>query len=176
MDSSLLPPATAIVDRQSNFENDIGEVKLRQIWRWLDAIHDREPPEEQPAFDDSDEPQEWVQDQEYTSKALKPTQSYGHVQILKRSPPSGLSNELYTNIETHSQAVLGKGDYKVQPTSSDRGKAGNLGRLLRSRTLAERAKDIGSPEALYPPTADSQSWVHRIRAKSATHRFFKHIG
>ncbi len=215
MDTGLSSPAVAIDDHQMDLEIFIDEVKLRQVWRWLDVIDEGEPPEEQPAFNDFGEPHNWVQIQEckpevskqnpqqllpeqakndhalkqatqIPSLAPKPTQHYGQVQILKRSPTSGLSSEQYTNLVKNMQAASGDRHYKAPVTFLDPGQS------QRGKTFAERAKDLASPAALWPrSTAEPainhhfgidctskkvSQLVRRIRAdsKSAAQTFVKH--
>ncbi len=71
MDSRQTLPAVATVDHQSDAEVYMDPAQIRRIWRWLDAIHDREPPQEQPAFEYSDTSPTRVPSEDHKAKVFK---------------------------------------------------------------------------------------------------------
>ncbi len=179
MDTRLLSAAVAIVDLQTSPEDDSWEVKPNRIWRWLDAIHEREPPEEQPAFDNTGEPLKPVSDQHYGSEVFqeekqqqpkknqilvegnphpnlpqRPSPSYGDVRIFRRSPGHGSASEL--NVEFRTRLHPGRSDKEqtIPPASSARRKQEALVRSKNNKSFAERVNDLGDPAWLCPPSGE----------------------
>lgn len=189
----------------------------QKIWRWLDAVHDCEPPQEQPAFEYSDTHPTGIPNEDHKAKvfrryqhqilvnqaekarlsmetkqlsslAQQPTQTYGQVQIPKRSPISGSNGGSSKDDRTPFTAV--SGDYFKAPLASLNRDIETTGHSTRDRTFVERTKNLDGAGALDPPSktkfeindtvgisrAGSVSkWVGRIRANSrcATTKLFK---